>query len=161
MARVRKKISSLSELDSTVKRLMFRHFPKLMNNKEAFDIGSRAVLRADEKFNGQGNLGGFRSYCFKRSLSVFGKEPDVVSMPNEDLDTATTKHDIDLNMDLFEFCRDILSPLHYRLIKGFFIDRMNYTKIALEENMTLNKTTREFSKALDILSERLDRDTYA
>ena len=161
MARVRKKISSLSELDSTVKRLMYHHFPKLMNNKEAFDIGSRAILRADEKFNGQGNLGGFRSYCFKRSLSVFGKEPDVISMTTEDLDTEVSKHGVDLNMDLFEFCEEILSPLHYRIVKSYFVDRMNYTKISYQEGLTLNKTTREFSKALDVLADRLDRDTYA
>lgn len=161
MARVRKKISNLSELDSTVKRLMYHHFPKLMNNKEAFDIGSRAILRADDKFNGNGNLGGFRSYCFKKSLSVFGKEPDLISLPTEDLDTETTKHGVDLNMDLFEFCEELLEPLHYRMLYSFFIDRMNYTKIAKEEGLTLNKTIREFSKALDILADRLDRDTYA
>jgi len=161
MARVRKKISSLSELDITVKRLMSRHFPKLMNNKEAFDIGSRAILRADDQFNGTGSLGGFRSYCFKKSLSVFGKEPDVKCLPTEQLDLLHSKHGVDLNMDLFEFCEKVLSPLHYRMIEAYFINRMNYTKISIQENITLNKTIREFSKALDILSDKLDRDTYA
>jgi hypothetical protein len=161
MVRVRKKISSLSELDNTVKRLMFRHFPKLMNNKEAFDIGSRAILRADDQFNGTGSLGGFRSYCFKKSLSIFGKEPDVLCIPTEQLDLLQGKHGIDLNMDLFDFCKKVLSPLHYRIVEGYFINRMNYTKISVQENITLNKTIREFSKALDILSEKLDRDTYA
>lgn len=161
MARIRKKISNLSELDSTVKRLMFRHFPKLMNNKEAFDIGSRAVLRADDLFNGTGTLGGFRSYCFKKSLSVFGKEHDVTPFPTEELDIYQTKHIVDLNMDLFEFCKDILSPLHYNIVEGYFINQMTYTKIAKEEGISINRVTREFSKALDILAESLDRDTYA
>lgn len=159
MARVRKQINSLPELDNTVNRLMFRHFPKLMNNKEAFDIGCRAILKADQKFNGTGTLGGFRSFCFKQSLSIFGKEPEIATVTTEELDEYTSKHGVDLNMDLFEFAEKVLSPLQYRIACKFCIEHMSYTAISTDEGITLNRTIREFNRALDIMYNRL-ADTY-
>jgi hypothetical protein len=140
---------------------MFRHFPNLMENKEAFDIGCRAILKADQKFNGTGNLGGFRSFCFKRSLSVFGKEPETICVTTEELDRRFSRHEVDLNMDLFEFCETVLTHLQYTILESYFRNGMTYTAISQEQDITLNKTTRELSRALDIMADTLEKDTYA
>jgi hypothetical protein len=160
MAKVRRKISELSELDNTVNRLMSRYFPKLLQNKEAFDIGCRAILKADQKFNGTGNLGGFRTFCFRRSMSVFGEEKRISSVPNEVLDATPSKYEINFNMDLFPFCKKFLSPLQYDIIIDYFVNNMTYLNISVDQNIAKSTVTREFSRALDIISERLDRDTY-
>jgi RNA polymerase sigma factor (sigma-70 family) len=151
MGRVRKKISSMSELDSTVTRLMQKHFPHLVNNKDATDIGSSAILKADWTFNGSGNLGGFRSFVFRRDIRDYLKSDTPLERIPEDYAVS-----IDFDFDLFEACEKILPPGLYKIVYGYFKRGLTYSQLAEELDVSESTIPDRLNKALDTLFDRLE-----
>jgi hypothetical protein len=126
---------------------MNRHYPFLKGNQEAFDVGSRAVLDADSRFNGKGSIGGYRSYCFKKAITK------LLTSPTMSRSFGTVE--IDYDMDLFDACRDKLGDDSYYVIEQIF--KYNYTisEVAEQMDKTRHNVVVILDRALDKLYKEL------
>lgn len=147
MVKQREKINNLNQLDSVVYRLINRHYPYLNNNQEAFDVASTAVLDADRRFNGTGNLGGYRSYCFKKAMIKLLHSP-AVSVGHKTVE-------IDYNMDLFDACEKKLGVDSFYVIEQIFKYGYTIDEVVQKMGSTRHRVVVLLDRALDKLNKEL------
>ena len=159
MAEVGRKISKLSEVDKTAQRLLTKYYPKYVDDQDAIDVATNAILKADWRFNGKGNIQGFRSHVFKNAMKRLLSKKNLDNISKEELDEiASEKYVPNINLDLFDFCKSFLDETQYAIIECYFVYNMNYKEISDKLNIARYSVVYDMNKALDKIFVRINHD---
>lgn len=111
-------------------RIISRNFKQHINNPDIIDEAIKAIFNADKKFDGRGNIMGFRSQQVKRAvqwrLSLNKRTQEKVQSYTE-LDLA---YEMPEPCEIFEAAQNKLSPEEYKVIEMRFKLGMNPREIS-------------------------------
>ena len=147
------KYCELSEYDSIVEKLIYKHAPSYKKSPDMHAAVLDAVLRADQEYDNYGSIYGYRSFMAKFAILEFisSKRKKRFSLDEiVELEPASYKEST-----LFSEAEEILGK-DYKYIKLYYIDNYTLYEIAKKEKVS----TTAIKYKLDKLIIRL-REHYA
>lgn len=147
---------SLNEYWLIAKKMIMKHkVPFLLNDDDNIAYVAYYIMRADNNFNGQGNLYGWRSFNAKCAISKlkakFIREKKKHNVSINSLDFTISDKDnkmiVECN-DLLEYAQKILTSREYQCVHDYYLKGMTLEEIGNTLDLTRERIRQILKKSI-------------